>query len=92
MDIYELAKQMRELAETAKEEEREEISVTFGPDDVKSISGWKRASARREITLGDELKKRGWGCRNQDGSFTVFSGDGWKAISFSDALRAAEKL
>lgn len=92
MNVSELASRMRELAENAKEEEREEVSVNLTAKNVKSISGWKRTSARREITLGDELKKKGWGHRNQDGSFTVFSGEGWRSLSFSEALNAEEKL
>lgn len=92
MEIRDTAKRMRELAENAKENEREEVSVTFTPKDIKVVTGWDRTSARREIQLGDELKSKGWGHRNSNGTFTVFSGDGWRSLSFVDAVKAETEL
>ena len=92
MGIQDTAKRMRELAENAKENEREEVSVTFTPKDIKAVTGWDRTSARREMQLGDELKSKGWGHRNPNGTFTVFSGGGWRSLSFSDAVNAEAEL
>lgn len=92
MEIRDTAKRMRELAENAKENEKEEVSVIFTPRDVKLVTGWGRTSARREIQLGDELKLKRWGHRNSNGTFTVFSGDGWRSLSFADAINAETEL
>ncbi|MCW4591525.1 hypothetical protein NO263_13135 [Gluconacetobacter entanii] len=90
--VNQIISRMVELARNASTERGEDVAINLSNRDIKDISGRKRTSARLELNLDQELRKKGIGSRSDDGSFTVFSGGGPEVLSYSEAKKAENDL
>ena len=84
----ETAARMIRIARDAAWDRSETVVVNMTPQEVKTISGAKRTSARMEERIGRELVAQGHGNRGANGIFSVFSESGCTPLSFSEAISA----